>query len=79
MKNFAQTTKDQAEHNIAAIQLQVTKCYEELGRQSFMTQRERNRRPSDGFWQDEIKELKKAAAENINIVEAMDFIIKHAK
>lgn len=79
MKNFAQITQDQAESNIEGIQLQINQCYAEIGRQSLMTQRERNRRPSNGFWQDEIKELKKAAYENIKIVEAMDFIIKHSK
>lgn len=67
MKNLAQTTYDQAQKNIQMLELQIKQCREEVSK---------NSTSSDGFWQNEIKELKKAAYENLEIAEAMQAIMK---
>lgn len=69
MKNLAQTTYDQAQKNIQMLELQIKQCREEVSK---------NSTSSDGFWQNEIKELKKAAYENLDIAEAMQAIMKKA-
>lgn len=69
MKNLAQTTYDQAQKNIQMLELQIKQCREEVSK---------NSTSSDGFWQNEIKELKKAAYENLEIAEAMQAIMKKA-